>query len=99
MKVGFCAVNYSEKPLEEVVEMAASHGYECVEIPAYIGNGQVDAEEVLKGDRAKKLKKMVSDRGMFISAISNHADSLLVMGPYGQDTDSICPGTKEEKVA
>ncbi len=99
MKVGFCAVNYSEKPLEEVVELATSFGYECVEIPAYIGNGQVDAAEVLKGDNAKKLTKMVRDRGMFVSAISNHADSLLVMGPYGQDTDSICPGTKEEKVA
>ena len=99
MKVGFCAVNYSEKPLEEVVELAASFGYECVEIPSYIGNGQVDAADVLKGDNAKKLTKMVRDRGMFVSAISNHADSLLVMGPYGQDTDSICPGTKEEKVA
>lgn len=99
MKVGFCAVNYSEKPLEEVVEMAATYGYDCVEIPAYTGNGQVDVEEVLKNGGAGKLKKIVEDRGLFISSISNHADSLLVMGPYGRDTDSICPGTTEEKVA
>jgi sugar phosphate isomerase/epimerase len=35
MKVGFCAVNYSEKPIEEVVELAASKGYEAIELPAY----------------------------------------------------------------
>jgi sugar phosphate isomerase/epimerase len=99
MKVGFCAVNYSEMPIPEVAELAAKYGYECLEIPAYTGNGQVDAEEILKKGDAKKLKKCIEDTGMFISAISNHADSLLLMGPYGQDSDSICPGTKEEKIA
>lgn len=99
MKIGFCVVNYSELPLEEVVKMAADYGYDCVEIPSYTDNGQVDPDEVLKGDNAAKLKKMVADHGMFVSAISNHADSLLVMGPYGPGTDSICPGTKEEKIA
>jgi sugar phosphate isomerase/epimerase len=98
MYVGFCAVNYSEKPIGEVVEMAAKYGYECLEIPAYIGNGQVDAEALLKSGEAKKLKKQVEDAGLFVSAISNHADSLLIMGPYGQDTDSICPGSKEDKI-
>jgi len=99
MKIGFCAVNYSELPLEDVVKMAAEYGYDCVEIPSYQDNGQVDADEMLKGSNAAKMRKMAADYGMFISAISNHADSLLVMGPYGSGTDSICPGTKDEKIA
>ena len=98
MKVGFCVVNYSDLPLEDVVKLAADNGYGAVEIPAYIDNGQVDADEVIKGSNAQKLRKMVEDFGLEISAISNHADSLLVMGPHGVDTDSICPGTPEEKI-
>ncbi|SHK30162.1 sugar phosphate isomerase/epimerase family protein [Hespellia stercorisuis] len=98
MKVGFCVVNYSEKPLEEVVDIAASNGYEAVELPSYTDNGQVDMDEMLKGDNAKKMKKMIEDRGLFISSLSNHADSPLIMGPYSAGMDSICPGTKEEKI-
>jgi Sugar phosphate isomerases/epimerases len=98
MKVGYCIVNYSEKSVEEVVAMAAAKGYEAVEIPAYVDNGQIDAAELLKGNNASNLRKMVEKQGLFISAISNHADSLLVLGPFGKDTDSICPGTKEQKI-
>ncbi len=99
MKVGFCAVNYSEKPVEEVVRLAASKGYEAIELPAYTNNGQVDAEEMLKGNRAKDLARMVKDAGLFISAVSNHADSPLVLGPHGTDLAGVCNGTKEEQIA
>ena len=44
----FCVVNYSEKPLEEVLKIAADNGYDCVELPSYVGNGQVDAEDIFK---------------------------------------------------
>jgi sugar phosphate isomerase/epimerase len=99
MKVGFCAVNYSELPVMEVVKMAAAKGYEAVELPTYTGNGQVDADELLKGSNAKALKKSIEDAGMFISGLSNHADSPLVLGPHGKDLASICDGTKEEQIA
>jgi sugar phosphate isomerase/epimerase len=98
MKIGFCVVNYSEKPLKEVVKIAADSGYDCVELPAYEDNGQVNVKELLKGNNAQGMKKMVEDHGLFISSLSNHPDSLLVMGPYGPGTDSICPGTREEKI-
>ena len=81
MKIGFCVVNYSEKPLEEVCKIAADNGYDAVELPAYTDNGQVDVPKLLKGNQAKKMKKMIEDHGLFISALSNHADSPLVMGP------------------
>lgn len=98
MKVGFCAVNYSEKPLEEVIKIAADNGYEAVELPAYRENGQVDVQALLKGGNARTLKKMVENHGLFISSLSNHADSPLIMGPYGKGMDSICPGAKKEKI-
>jgi len=98
MKLGFYAQNYSEKPLDEVCKMMADKGYEAVEIATYDGNGQCDAAEMLKGGKAKELKRMVESHGMFISAFSNHADSLLIGGPWGVDTDGIYKGTKEEKI-
>lgn len=98
MKVGFCVVNYSEKPVEEVIHLAADKGYECVELPSYVDNGQVDAAQLLKGGNAKKLKDLVESLGMTISSLSNHADSWPIMGPYGGTTDSICVGTKEERI-
>lgn len=98
MKVGFCAVNYSELPIEKVARLAAENGYEALEIPSYTGNGQVEADDIIKGNNATALKKVIEGQGLTISAISNHADSLLVMGPHGVDTDSICPGSAEDKI-
>ena len=98
MKLGFCAQNYSEKPLPEVCKMVADKGYEAIEIATYDGNGQCEAAEMLQNGKAKEMKKMVESHGLFISALSNHADSLLIMGPWGDDTDGIYKGTKEEKI-
>ncbi len=98
MKLGFFTANFTEKPLEEVARLAAENGYEALEIPAYEGNGQFDVREVIRGNNAAKLRAMVENMGLFISALSNHADSLLIMGPYGVDTDTIYKGTKEEKI-
>lgn len=98
MKLGFFTANYTEKPLEEVAKLAADNGYEALEIPAYEDNGQFDVKEVVKGTNAQAIKKMVSSHDLIISALSNHADSLLIMGPHGIDTDVIYKGTKEEKI-
>ncbi len=99
MKLGFFAANYAHLTLEEVAKIMAAHGYEMMEIPAYSGCGQFDAEEVAADPaKAAALKKMLASHGIGISALSNHADSLLILGPHGYDTDKLCPGTKEEKV-
>ena len=98
MKLGFFAANYAHLSLEEVAKIMSEHGYEMMEIPAYIGNGQFDCDEILKGNNAETLKKMLESYGITISALSNHADSLLIMGPWGEDTDGLYKGTKEEKI-
>ena len=98
MKIGYCMANASGKPAEEVIKMAAGKGYECIEIPSYSDNGQIDADEMLKGNNAAQFSKMVEDSGMFISAVSNHADSLLILGPHSSDSDFIFAGTPEEKI-
>lgn len=99
MKVGFCSVNYSERALQDVIELVAQNGYEAIELPTYTDNGQLDPDEILQGSNAKKLIKQVKDSGLVISGISNHADSPLIMGPHGRDVESVCPGTKKEQIA
>jgi sugar phosphate isomerase/epimerase len=99
MKIGFCIANCSGKPVEEVCRIVSEQGYESIEIPTYKDNGQIDADQLMLPGEARKFKKMIESYGLMLSAISNHPESLLVLGPYGVDTDSICPGTKEEKIA
>lgn len=96
MKLGFFAANYAHLPLEEVAKIASEHGYEMLEIPSYIGNGQLDCDEILNGGAAQ-LKKMVASYGLGISALSNHADSMLILG-CNEETDALFSGTKEEKI-
>ena len=80
MKLGFFTANFTEKPLEDVIRLIAPYGYEALEIPAYEGNGQLETAEILKGNNAANLKKLVRDSGMTIEALSNHSDSFLIMG-------------------
>jgi sugar phosphate isomerase/epimerase len=98
MKLGFFAANYAHLSLEEVAKIMVAHGYEMMEIPAYSGCEQFDCDEMLKPGKAAELKKMLAGYGIEISGLSNHADSLLILGPHTEDTDKLCPGTKEEKV-
>lgn len=98
MKLGFFTANYAHFSLEEVAKIASGAGYEMLEIPAYIGNGQMDCDEILKGTNAKVLKDMIASYNLGISALSNHADSILILGPHTEDTDSLYKGTKEEKI-
>lgn len=98
MKLGFFTANFSEKSLEEIIGMVSSYGYETLEIPAYEGNGQLETKDVLKGNYSSEIKQMVKNYNMSIQALSNHADSFLIMGPTGKDTDFIYKGTSEEKI-
>ena len=98
MQLGFFTANFTEKSLEEVIQIIEPYGYESLEIPAYEGNGQLETKDILTGNRAAEIRKMVASHGMSISALSNHSDSFLIMGPTGKDTDFIFQGTPEEKI-
>lgn len=98
MRIGLFSATYLDLKLEEVCEMAARLGYEAVELPAFKDNPHLDIEEIVKSGNASMLRKMVQDNGLIISALSNHPEGQIVLGPYGKDTDAICPGSKEQKI-
>ncbi len=92
MKIGLFTATYLDMKLEEVCRMAAELGYRAVELPAFSGNPHLDLDEVLKGSNAKTLAKMISGHGLIVSALANHPEGQIVLGPYGKDTDAICKG-------
>ena len=98
MKIGLFTATFLDMKIEDVFKLAARLGYEAVEMPAFLSNGQLDIEEVVKGGKAAELKKLVKSHNLIISALANHPEGQIVLGPYGKDTDAICPGTKEEKI-
>ena len=97
MKIGIFTATYLDMELEEVCKMASRLGYEAVELPAFRGNPHLDIEEIVKGNNAKHLKDTITSYGMIISALSNHPEGQIILGPFGKDTDAIYPGSKEEK--
>ncbi len=99
MKLGLCTGTYSELTLEEVCKLAVNYGYEALEIETFEkDNLHLDVNTIFEDGNIKKLKSMVKSYGLEISALGDHPETQLVMGPYGRDTDDIYKGTKEEKI-
>jgi len=96
MKIGIFSVLYNEKPLEDVLKYVSGLGYEAIEIAAWKGSNHIDLDKVLSGG-ASELKKTVEKHGMIISALSNHLEGQLVLGPQDSSTDEWFKGTPEQK--
>jgi sugar phosphate isomerase/epimerase len=99
MKIGIFTALFGDWPLEKVATYVTNLGYEAVELPAWKGNKHLDLAEVLAGG-AKKVKKMLSERGLELSAINNGTAGQLSMGPHDSSTDEWAPGmSPEQKIA
>ncbi len=98
MKIGMFTANFMDHDLESVFKMMAEMGYETAELPAFSDNGHLDIDEVLTGNGAKKIKSLAENYGLTISALSNHTEGQLVLGPHTKDTDAFCKGTPAEKI-
>ena len=80
MKIGLFTVLFNDKPLEEVADYAAGLGYEMVELAAWRGSNHFDTDRAAEDiSYAKGIKKMLADRGLEISALSNHLSSQMVL--------------------
>ncbi len=92
MKIGMFTANFLNRDLESVFNMMADLGYEAAELPAFTGNGHLDIDQVLKPGGAKKIKDLAGKYSLTISALSNHPEGQLVLGPHTRDTDALYPG-------
>ncbi|MBA3430377.1 MAG: sugar phosphate isomerase/epimerase [Actinobacteria bacterium] len=79
MKLGVLTVLYQGLPLEEALDKLVAMGVEAVELGTgnYPGNAHADPEKLLADhSSALELKAKVEDRGLIISALSQHGNPL-----------------------
>ena len=98
MKIGLATAKFPDLKLDEICKMISRLGYEAVELPANRGNQHLDIDKAIMPSESKRIRELVSSYGLLISALSNHVEGQLILGPYGTDTDSIYKDTKEEKI-
>jgi len=97
LKIGIFTILYNELKLEKVLEYVSKLGYEAVEIATWKGSNHIDIDRILSGG-ATEFKRTVEKYGLMISALSNHLEGQLVLGPHDESTDEWFKGTPEEKV-
>lgn len=97
MRLGICAQVLYDQPFESALATAARLGFEAIELPVDARNPFIDLEEALAG-AWRRIGKVVRNAGLTISALSNHQEGQLLLGPHGADTDAIHSGEAEEKI-
>jgi sugar phosphate isomerase/epimerase len=99
MKIGIMTALFGDWPLSKVARHVAGLGYEAVELPVWANNGHVELDDLLTPGGARKLKRMLADHGLSISAINDGIAGQLSMGPHDSSTDAWAPGmTPEQKI-
>jgi sugar phosphate isomerase/epimerase len=97
MRLGLCAQVLYHLPFDEALTTARELGFEAIELPVDARNPFIDLEKALDGEW-RRIRQSVRDAGLTISALSNHQEGQLLLGPHHSDTDAIYAGSAEEKI-
>jgi len=97
MRIGVCAQVLYHLPFREALSQAASLGFEAIELPVDARNPFIDLTEALAGGW-RRIRREVREFGLEISALSNHQEGQLLLGPHGIDTDEVHSGDAAAKV-
>src|SRR5262245_716915 len=98
MRLSLCAQALYGLELDAALKTAAELGVAAIEIPVDARNPLFPLDELL-ADGGKTLRRKLASYGLGISAISNHQEGQLLLGPHHADTDAIHAGTPDEKRA
>jgi sugar phosphate isomerase/epimerase len=101
MKLGVCAqvfypLGRGPRAFEQAVAQAAELGFEAIELPVDARSPFIDLDDALAGGHGW-IASTVRAAGLTISAVSNHQEGQLLLGPHGSDTAAIFAGTPEAK--
>jgi sugar phosphate isomerase/epimerase len=101
VKLGVCVQAFyplgrGAAAFEQALAQAAELGFEAIELPVDARSPFVDLDEALAGGH-ERIARAVRAAGLAISALSNHQEGQLLLGPHGSDTDAIHAGAAEDK--
>jgi sugar phosphate isomerase/epimerase len=97
MKLGLCAQVLYHLPFGEALGTARELGFEAVELPVDARNPFIDLDDAVTGGW-RRIQQEVRKAGLEISALSNHQEGQLLLGPHGTDTDAIHAGSPDQKI-
>jgi sugar phosphate isomerase/epimerase len=98
MLLGLCPQALYHLPFAEALATARRLGFEAIELPVDAKSPWIDLDAAL-ADGHDAIARAVQEAGLRISALSNHQEGQLILGPHGADTDAIFAGTPAEKIA
>lgn len=96
MQLGLFMPGVHWSTLEEGLRWARQAGATAVELPVDGRWPAADVEALLTAPA--QVARLAGDLGLTLSALANHWDSQLVLGPHDAQTDRLCAGSPEEKV-
>jgi len=96
MQLSICPQPLYGMGLDRALHWMADLGVAAFEMPVEAGNPLFDLDELLAGE-AEALNRRIAAYGLKISAVSNHREGQLLLGPHHRDTDGVHPGTPKEK--
>ncbi|MEJ7598833.1 MAG: sugar phosphate isomerase/epimerase family protein [Kofleriaceae bacterium] len=102
MKLGVCIQAFYPlgrglDAFEQALGQAAALGFESIELPVDARSPFIDLEDAIAGGHVR-IARAVRAAGLTISALSNHQEGQLLLGPHGRDTDPMFAGSAEHKV-
>jgi sugar phosphate isomerase/epimerase len=96
MRLGVCAQALHHLQFADGVQRARDLGFHAMELPVHAGNPWVDLAAMLEG-RPEDVLLPFRAAGLDISALSNHTEGQLLLGPDGVDTDHVFQGDAAAK--
>ncbi len=98
MNLSVCPQALYSMDFEAALDTIAELGLGALELPVDARSPWIDLDE-LRTTGAAALRRALEARGLRLSAISNHQEGQLLLGPHHRDTDEIFAGSATEKSA
>ena len=73
MKIGLCTIAFQEKPLEEVIDIAADYGFDGIELWGKPPHLPAEYDE----SYVKNIRDMALRKGLEVSAFGSYVDPLM----------------------
>ena len=73
MKLGLCTIAFQDKPLEEVIDIAADFGFDGIEVWGKPPHMPTEYDE----DYVKNMRDLAHEKGLSISAFGSYVDPLM----------------------
>jgi sugar phosphate isomerase/epimerase len=73
MKLGLCSIAFQDKPLEEVIDIAAEYGFDGVEVWGKPPHMPAEYDET----HVKNIRNLAQQKGLAVSAFGSYVDPLM----------------------